>query len=178
MELPERIETSRLVLRPFRWSDADAVFDYASDAEYARYQSGPEDFTRTASDRFLAELILRDPQLRPAWAATLADRVVGIVALTFESGHRVAVLGYGLHRKLWGQGLAAEAVRAVLAAAFAGCPPLQRLRAHTDARNHRSTALLLKLGFTHEGTLRRNQFARGELVDEAIFGLLREGWAG
>ena len=174
--LPDRIVTDRLVLRPFAWSDADALYDYASDPEYARFQSGPDDYTRAASDRFLAELMLHDPEVRPVWAITQDDRVMGIVSLSFESGHRIAVLGYGLHRRLWGQGLAGEAVGAVLDAAFTDAAALQRVRAHTDARNGRSIAVLQKLGFAHEGLLRRNAFSHGEYCDEAVFGLLREEW--
>ncbi len=81
MAVRDQITTPRLVMRPFSWRDADALFDYASDPDYARYQSGPEDFDRPASDRFLAELMLRDPDSRPVWAITIDDRVMGIVTL-------------------------------------------------------------------------------------------------
>jgi RimJ/RimL family protein N-acetyltransferase len=178
MPVSEHITTPRLVMRPFSWRDADALFDYASDPDYARYQSGPEDFNRAASDRFLAELMLREPESRPAWAITVEDRVVGIVTLSFESEHRVVVLGYGLHKNLWGQGLAGEAVVAVLNAAFAEYQQLQRVRAQTDSRNVRSRRLLTKLGFTHEGVLRSEPGRGGELVDGVIYGLLRAEWPG
>jgi RimJ/RimL family protein N-acetyltransferase len=71
-----------------------------------------------------------------------------------------------------------EAARAVIAEAFASRPALRRIRAHTDARNLGSIRVLAKLGFTHEGTLRQNQYKRGEPADEAIFGLLRAEWSG
>jgi len=174
----DHITTARLVLRPFSWVDADALFDYASNPDYARFQSGPDDFNRAASDKFLAELMLRERDVRPVWAITVEDHVVGIVTLNFESGHRIAVLGYGLHRDLWGQGLAGEAVRAVLDEAFAEYAMLHRVRAQTDLRNVRSSGLLAKLGFTHEGTLRAEVGRGGELVNGAIYGLLREEWTG
>jgi [ribosomal protein S5]-alanine N-acetyltransferase len=178
MAVRDQITTPRLVLRPFSWRDADALFEYASDADYARYQSGPPDFNRAASDRFLAELMLRDPESRPAWGITVEDRVVGIVTLSFEGEHRVVVLGYGLHKDLWGQGLAREAVVAALNAAFAEYEQLQRVRAQTDLRNTRSRRLLTQLGFMHEGTLRSEPGRGGELVDGAIYGLLRAEWSG
>jgi len=43
--------------------------------------------------------------------------------------------------------------------------------------NTRSIRVWEKLGFTHEGTLRANTFEKGEFVDEAVFGLLREEWS-
>jgi ribosomal-protein-alanine N-acetyltransferase len=177
MAVRDHITTRRLVMRPFSWRDADALFDYASYPDYARYQSGPEDFNWAASDRFLAELVLREPEVRPVWAIAVEDRVVGIVTLGFESGHRVVVLGYGLLKELWGQGLATEAVAAVLDAAFGEYEQLHRVRAQTDLRNVRSRRLLTKLGFTHEGTLRGEPGRGGEFVDGAIYGLLREEWS-
>jgi [ribosomal protein S5]-alanine N-acetyltransferase len=179
-QISDHITTARLVLRPFRLADADALFEFASDPDYARFQSGPDEFAnRAANDRFLAELMLREPDLRPVWAITIEDWAVGIVSLTFESGHRIAVLGYGLRKDLWGEGMAMEAVSAIIDAAFAGYENLHRMRASTDVRNMRSTQLLTKLGFTHEGTLRADVVGRGgELVDVTIYGLLRKEWFG
>lgn len=176
MTIPEQITTTRLALRPFGQGDAEDLFEYASNPEYVQFQSGPEDFTRTAADKFLAELLRRDRAVQPAWAITLDAQVVGIVSLTLESEQRVGVLGYGLHRRLWGRGLATEAVRALLDAAFASCPALHRIRAHTNALNLASVTLLTKLGFVREGVLRHNQFRRGVFVDESVFGLLRGEW--
>jgi RimJ/RimL family protein N-acetyltransferase len=34
--------------------------------------------------------------------------------------------------------------------------------------------VLEKLGFSREGTLRKNQYIKGSFVDKAIYGLLRE----
>lgn len=46
-----------------------------------------------------------------------------------------------------------------------------------DTRNKRSMAAVLKLGATHEGTLRRNRKTwTGYVRDTAVFGLLKEEW--
>lgn len=48
-----------------------------------------------------------------------------------------------------------------------------------DTRNTRSMAAVIKLGAVHEGTLRRNRVTWTDYVrDTAVFGLLREDWAG
>ena len=44
------------------------------------------------------------------------------------------------------------------------------------ARNSRSNNVLLRLGFTHEGTLRQRIFFRGVYEDQMYFGLLRKEW--
>ena len=119
----------------------------------------------------------RDRNTQPTWAMMLSDEVIGIVRLSFECEHRIAVLGFGVHKKHWGKGLSAEGARSVVDHAFAYYEQLRRIRAQTDRRNARSIRVLEKLGFTHEGTLRANTFEKGEFVDEAVYGLLREEWS-
>lgn len=50
------------------------------------------------------------------------------------------------------------------------------LTARAYASNEPSCAVLEKLGFTREGTLREHRFVEGEYVDVALYGLLREEW--
>lgn len=54
-----------------------------------------------------------------------------------------------------------------------------RIEFRVDTRNARSMAAVTKLGAVHEGTLRRNRITwTGYVRDTAVFGLLREEWAG
>lgn len=177
--IPERLDTERLRLRRFTEADSGAVFDYwNSDPNWARFNASiPAEYTETDAEKFVAELISRDPERQPSWAVTLAGKVVGIVSLTFEQSHQIGVIGYGVHGAVRGQGLSGEASSAVIDAAFRTYSGLRKLRAHTDARNVASMRVLEKLGFLREGVLRSNQYAKGEFIDEAIFGLLRREWS-
>jgi ribosomal-protein-alanine N-acetyltransferase len=174
--LPRTIRTDRLELRPFSLSDGPAVLAYSQDSDWAEYQQTTPSSEREA-DRVVAELFLRDWSVQPAWAITRSGGVVGLVSLVFSAEHRIALLGYGIHKGHRGLGLTGEAVRAVLNEAFAIHEQLTKVTANSDARNHRSGRLLEKLGFTHEGTVRSGGVtAKGELVDGAIYGLLRSEW--
>jgi RimJ/RimL family protein N-acetyltransferase len=175
-KLPDIIRSERLALRPFTATDAQALFDYSGDPDWGRFQALADPYDRAAAERFLDDLLLRDRAVWPSWAVTLRGEVSGIVNLRFEQDDRVAVLGYGIHKRLWGRGFASEAAAAVVTKAFFSCRRLRRVRAHTDARNEASIGVLEKLGFTREGTLRANQFHHGEFADEAVFGVLREEW--
>lgn len=53
---------------------------------------------------------------------------------------------------------------------------LNRIEATPLAKNSRSSNVLVKLGFTHEGTLRQRVFFRGFYEDLIYFGLLRNEW--
>ena len=118
----------------------------------------------------------RDRVHQPSWALAHKGSVIGVFSLTFEQDHGIAVIGYGVHGELRGQGLSAEAASIVIDEAFRRVAKLQKIRAHTGSANRSSMRVLEELGFSHEGTLRKNQFAKGGLVDEVIYGLLREEW--
>jgi RimJ/RimL family protein N-acetyltransferase len=122
-------------------------------------------------------MLLREWEDQPAWAITRSGEVVGLVSLVFSAEHRIALIGYGIHKDHRGLGLTGEAARAVITEAFAVYQQLAKVTANTDARNHSSSRLLEKLGFTREGTVRSGGVtANGELVDGAIYGLLRSEW--
>lgn len=176
MGLPEIIQTDRLVLRPFSPTDGPAVLAYSADPDWAEFQQTVSS-TREEADGVVAQLVGREWESEPAWAITLSGRVVGVVNLVFSAEQRIALIGYGIHAEHRGVGLTEEAVRAVLGRAFSCYEQLVRVAANTDARNRRSTRLLERLGFTHEGTLRSGGVtAKGELVDGVIYGLLRSEW--
>lgn len=51
---PTVLRTPRLLLRPFRMSDADDVYAYASDPEWSRYLPNvPDRYTRDSAIGFL-----------------------------------------------------------------------------------------------------------------------------
>ena len=146
-----------------------------SDPGWARFnRSVPNDFIDGDAEQWVADMLTRIREDQPNWAITLDDRVVGVVSLTFEQDHTIAVIGYGIHGDLRGRGMSAEAAKVVIYQAFESYPQLRKIRAHTDARNLKSIKVLEKLNFTCEGVLRSNQFVNGELSDEAIYGLLRD----
>jgi RimJ/RimL family protein N-acetyltransferase len=174
--LAETIKTKRLILRRWRLEDANAVYAYAADEEWLRYLPLPVPYTRGDADRFVAAQVLLDWEKHPSWAIEHDGTVRGGVNLRFFENGRIGELGYAVDRSLWGGGIATEAVRAVIEAAFASCVDLDRVRAMADARNAASLRVLEKVGMTREGLLRANRYTRGEPVDEVWYGLLRKAW--
>ena len=52
----------------------------------------------------------------------------------------------------------------------------RRMEVEARPENVASNALLLSLGFTHEGRLRQRWTAKGETYDTNIYGCLFEDW--
>jgi RimJ/RimL family protein N-acetyltransferase len=161
--LPDRIETERLTHRAFSTHDVNAVLAYSNVPDWSRFQQMPSPFGRLDAEKRVAEQIGRDRSTEPTWAITLGNEVIGIVRLSFECDHRIAVLGYGVQKKHWGQGLSEEGAGSVVDRAFAYYDQLRRVKAQTDLRNARSVRVLEKLEFTHEGTLRGEYIRKGRI---------------
>ena len=174
--LPDILETTRLRLRPFRLRDVDDVLVYATDPEWARYLPVPQPYTRADAEQFIAGQVLLDREAHPAWAIVHAGGVIGGINLRFHFDHHVGEMGYSIARSYWERGLATEAARTVMEAAFAAYPSLHRIRAMADARNIGSLRVMEKLGMVREGVLRQNRLVRREFIDEVWCGVLRAEW--
>ena len=174
----EKVEliTERLLLRPFKLEDVNDVFEYASDAKWARYLPRvPQPFTRRAAEERVARNVLESWENHPTWAIVLNQKVIGDIVLMLDVQHEIGELGYGLSREHWGKGLMIEAAGAVIDWGFQE-RRLAKIFAQTDARNKRSFRVMEELDMTREGVLRSHSKGRGERVDEVYYGLLREEW--
>jgi len=174
--LPARLETERLLLRPYVFEDVEAIHRYAVDVEWGYFLPVPNPFKREDAVAFVARQVLLEPKEQVAWAIVHDDVPVGGINLRLHPEDRLGEMGWSIARWLWGRGLMTEAARAVLDAAFETCPELNRIRAMADARNVGSLRVMEKLGMQREGTLRQNRMARGKFVDEVWCGILRAEW--
>ena len=174
--IPERIETQRLVLRPWAFEDVGDVLAYAVDEEYGRFLPLPRPYRDDDARKFIATQVLADRNERPSLAIEYEGAVLGGIGIRISAGGRVAEMGYSIARSHWRRGFATEAARAVVSSAFQGCTDLLKLRAMADARNLASIRVVEKLGMRREGVLRSNRFVHGEAIDEVWYGLLRDEW--
>ncbi len=168
------IRTERLLLRPFRADDLDALHAMYSDPQVMRYWDRPADGdpekTRASLDGFLREA----PDEHLEYAVERDGVLIGRVAM-----FRRYEIGYMFAPAHWGAGLATEALQALVAAAFARFPEADALTAEIDPRNTASARLLQRLGFVCTGTAEKNfLYGDTEWCDTAYYALSRDGWAG
>lgn len=177
LELP----TPRLLLRPLRGEDVDALFALYSDPEVARYGSRPAWTERTQAERMIEQDQLdlaSGTHIRLAIMGRADGALLGTLSLfEIDLGSRRAEVGYGLAPLHWGHGYAQEAVRALLAYAF-GPLDLNRVQADIDPANQASGRLLERMGFKFEGVLRERWIVAGVVSDSAMYGLLQREWLG
>ena len=134
-----------ILLRPWRLSDAGALYSWASDPLCAL----PADWTPLGSEEEARRRIIRHFLCRRGvWALCLADdRPVGAVRLEERDG--ALRLGYVLSRSLWGRGIVPAACAVLLRDALSRSPGPVLLT--LDPSNRPSRRVAEKLGFRPAG---------------------------
>jgi len=105
--------------------------------------------------------------------ADAPDRVIGSVHLSgvVRGAFQSCNLGYALDAACQGQGLMHEALRAIIDTAFSPRLNLHRIQAGVRPENHRSLAVLARLGFAEIGLARAYLFIDGAWRDHRLFDL-------
>lgn len=180
MALPSihELDTTRLTLRQVSERDLEDLMAVNGDPEVTRFLpyatwQGPEDGLAWLRR---AEALTASGVGRQLVLVDRDGRVIGTLLLfRFEEGSARVELGYVLGRAYWGRGLMTEAVEAMCAHAFSALG-IRRIEAEVNPANAASDALLRKVGFTLEGTLRKRWVAKGEAYDTHVYGYLAEEW--
>jgi len=179
-ELPERIETERLVLRVRTVADAEDIFDYASRPEV----SYPADFppVKTLEDEiYYLEHILPErnqkDNLPDGYGIVVkeTDKIIGSVDFNHRHEDDVLEIGYTLHPDYWGRGYVPEAARALIDLAFKELE-LHKIELSCFGYNLQSQRVAEKLGFTLEARIRDRKDSQGNRCDSLIYGLLKSEW--
>ena len=171
------LRTSRLLLRPYRLTDADDVYEYAKDPEFARdlTDAFPRPYERSHADEFVAGRLLASWDTNPTFAIVLEGKVIGGINLRIDKKRGTAGMGYAIAREHWGKGITLEVGRSVIAQAFQQYG-LRKVWAKCDVENQRSRRVMEKLGMVHEGTMQADETVNDEPRDSHYYGLLREKW--
>jgi len=153
-ELPERIETDRLVLRVRTVADAEDIHAYASLPEVS-YPAG-----------FPPVKTLEDER---------TDKIIGSVDFNHRYEDDVLEIGYTLHPDYWGRSYVPEAACALINLAFKELG-LHKIELSCFGYNLQSQRVAEKLGFILEARIRDRKDAQGNRCDDLRYGLLKSEW--
>ncbi|HYZ62218.1 MAG TPA: 8-oxo-dGTP diphosphatase MutT [Acetobacteraceae bacterium] len=160
------LATERLLLRPLRPDDAEAIHRLVNDWEVVRMLSQlPFPYPRELADKWIAstlEQIERGSGYHLAITGQEAGRemLIGCIGLRLDMKPRAGNLGYWIGRRFWGHGVATEAASRLSRWALANLD-LDRLEAHVAVDNPGSSVVLRRAGFREVGTGLENFLARG-----------------
>jgi [ribosomal protein S5]-alanine N-acetyltransferase len=169
------LETERLYIRRFEEKDLPDFYAYASDAMVGPSAGWKPHESMEESEGILKEFIKSADIF--AMEHKKEGKIIGSLGL-HEDRKRdfkgVRMLGYAMGKDYWGQGLMTEAVNALLEYAFIELD-MKIISAYHYPFNQRSKRVLLKAGFTLEGTLKMaSTLYDGQVVDDVCYALTRE----
>ena len=172
-----RIETERLILRPFTMDDCEAAFrNWESDertTEFLRWQA-------MTSVEETAQVMRSwvDGYANPAfyqWAIvlkTLNEPIGTMSVVGMEERTDTLHIGYCIGSRWWRQGYTSEAFAAIIPYLFDEVGA-NRIESQHDPNNPNSGKVMQKCGLTYEGTLRQADWSNKGIVDACMYALLR-----
>ena len=177
------LRTERMSLRPITHDDVDAVLEYRSREDVARYLTraalGRED-VRDRVTRFAERGRPGHPEPGLGLVAELDGRVVADLSLRLEpddNGMWLAVLGYAVHPDVAGRGVATELVRALVQLSFADLH-LAMVTADVFAPHRASQRVLEKAGFRVVARVPAGSKGDGEpRLDDLVYAVTAAEWA-
>lgn len=169
------LETERLLLRPVRPEDAEAIYEYSRVPDVG-VNAGWKPHESISETEEIMKAVFLDQEA--VWAVTRKDDGVligtaGLIGDPKREYGRARMLGYAIGRPYWGRGCMTEAVRAVINCGFTELD-LDLISAYCYPENQRSKRVLTKCGFEYEGLLRMaEERFDGHLMDNECYALLR-----
>lgn len=174
------LATDRLLLRAFRAADAPILAAYRDDPNVARYQGWEIPFTAAAAAEFVTSQKSVTGPVPGEWVQIAIEydgELAGDVGLLLDESAELASLGITVRPDRQGDGIASEALGAVIDTLIGR--GVHRVEAAIDPDNIASARLFERLGFRWEGVSRRAIRVRGHWYDEDRYALLaadRETW--
>ena len=163
----------RVVLRPWRTDDVDAVTAACQDPEIQRWTQVPVPYRREDAEAFVGPIA---EETRAGGGALFAvtdgegGALVGSIGL-FPPQDGFAEIGYWTVAGHRGRGLTAEAVRVLTGWAFAELG-LHRVELHVDPANTGSRQVARRAGFAEEGLVRQRFLHHGRPSDVVLYARL------
>lgn len=145
-------ETERLVLRRFKKSDLNDLYEYLSDEEVVKYEPHKPMTLEEVEDN-LKWRISTDEMIAVELKSN--GKMIGNVYLGRRDFEAMEI-GYVFNRSYWGKGYAKESCEKLIASAFT--EGVHRIYAECDPQNTGSWKLLEALGFEREKHLRENVY--------------------
>lgn len=170
------IETERLILKEVTPEDANDMYKYLSDKDVVKHMGlepyeSPNDVL--SEIRWYKSILEEGTGIR--WGIT--QKNIGVVIgscgfLNMHPKHYRAEIGFELNKEYWGQGIAGEALEAVIKYGYKHFE-VERIEALIDPANLSSQKLVENQGFKREGLLRHYEYTCGKFDDLYMYAIIK-----
>lgn len=175
-----RLETERLILRPFVEEDIKYAFqNWTSDDRVTEFLRWPTHTDISVTERVVKSWIdSYEDRSYYQWAIVekeLNEPIGTISVVGMNEKADTVHIGYCIGSAWWNKGYTSEAFSGIIPFLFEEVK-VQRIESQHDPANPNSGKVMEKCGLTYEGTLRKADWSNRGIVDACIYGLLVEEW--
>ena len=168
--------TSNFELREWRLSDVASLAENANNINiWNNMRDGlPHPYTEEDGKQFIEKALLL-PKPATLLAIDVEGKAVGSIGITLHSDvERIsAEIGYFIGENYWNRGIMTEAVKQMVAYAFANFP-LRKIYATPFDFNIASHKVLQKSGFEREAILKQAVIKNGKIVDLHYYSFIKQ----
>lgn len=173
------INTERLQIRGINSGDAEALYNYRSDADTNQYQGW---IPKTLDDAqiFISKVSESideyDTWFQFAIISKTNGELIGDIGIHFFDVDRYQVeIGCTLAKSYHGKGIAIEALKAIIEYLFVNLYK-QRITCSIDPQNQASIKMVERLGFRKEAHFKQSIYVDGEWYDDVVYAILKDEW--
>ena len=151
--LSPTIETERLILRRYKESDIDAIYEIITDKRLTEYISYPPYTKEEELECIKAWIKMADDNKKEKWVIELksTNEVVGNIDVnTINEKNNYCNVGYTIRYNYWGNGYASEALKAV-SEHLLNNSGYYLVECSCNERNIASSKVMIKAGFKKDG---------------------------
>lgn len=172
-----RLETARLILRPFESSDIEFMFkNWACDSKVTKFLSWEAHREVETTESVVMNWISSYEALNVYnWAIELksASEVIGNISIVkLEESNYSCEIGYCIGSKFWNKGIVTEAFGKIIEYLFSEVG-FNRIVARHDVLNEASGVVMRKCNLKYEGTLREAAYKKGQFKSLSVYSILR-----
>lgn len=176
------IETKRLILRKFKVSDAQQMFDnWANDSEVTKYLTWPSHGNIKVTKELLSDWVQNyQNNSYYNWCIEFKETAQAIGSIgavkVLEYINSVSI-GYCISKEYWSKGIMTEALGAIIKFFFDEVY-VNRISATHDTNNPASGRVMAKCGMKYEGTFVQAACNQQGICDIAVYGLVKRDYTG
>lgn len=174
----QTLETERLILRKFKITDAQNMFDnWAANPNVTKYLIW-QPYTNVDDVRAYIQMCIDgyDNQNMYYWVIEYKEnsQAVGSISVVeVKENINAVTVGYCLSEEYWHKGIMTEAFKRVIDFLFKEVE-VDRIESTHDINNPNSGKVMEKCGLKYEGTLRKAAVNNQGIVDSVVRSILRE----
>lgn len=170
------LETSRLLLRPFRFEDAKAMYEYTSQPENLQYVFAPH-FSLEETQYILATELMKAPLGKWAIELKKENKLIGdIHFVSLSEKKQCAEIGYVLNQAYWNQGYLTEALATLTAFSLEEFG-LKNVTLKIDQTNAPSKRVAQKVGYQLMGNFKAASPYTGKIRDFEKYEASSANWS-